>query len=70
MTEKSKFFTVKQFAKKNREQGSWPDSESSIWAIRHECPENGFSDSFITIGRRVLIDEDKFWELLRQTSNK
>ncbi len=57
----SKLFTVKKFAQKNREQGTWPSSESAIWAIRASSPENGFEDVFITVGRRVLINEEKFW---------
>ena len=60
-----KFFTVKNFAKKNREQGTWPDSESAIWAIRAGSPENGFGkEVFITVGRRVLVVEDQFWKAL------
>ncbi len=57
-------FTVKKFAVKNREQGTWPDSESAIWALRAESPHNGFGEAFITVGRRVLIDEHKFWEAI------
>lgn len=57
-----KFFTVRNFAKKNREQGSWPDSDSAIWALRAGSPKNGFGEAFISVGRRVLIDEEKFWE--------
>ena len=58
----NKFFTVRKFATKNREQGSWPDSDPAIWALRAGAPENGFGEAFITVGRRVLIDEEKFWE--------
>lgn len=65
MTSISKrLFTVKNFAKKNREQGSWPNSESAIWALRAESPDNGFGEAFISIGRRVLIDEEKFLEAI------
>lgn len=59
--EKMRLFTVKQFAKKNEERGTWPSSEAAIWALRAGAPENGFGDVFISIGRRVLIDEEKFW---------
>lgn len=61
MTSK-KCFTVKKFAIKNQAAGTWPDSESAIWALRAGSPQNGFGNAFITIGRRVLIDEDRFWE--------
>ena len=57
-------FTVKKFALKNREQGTWPDSESAIWALRAESPHNGFGEAFITVGRRVLVNEQKFWEAI------
>lgn len=59
-----KFFTVRKFATKNKEQGSWPDSESSIWFLRAGSPDNGFGEVFVTVGSRVLIDEDKFWEAI------
>ena len=62
-----KLFTVKKFAQKNREQGSWPGSESAIWALRASSPENGFAKVFVTIGRRVLIDEEKFWEVVKNS---
>ncbi len=58
----SKKFTVKSFALKNRESGAWPHSESAIWALKARTPENGFGKAFIHIGRRVLVDEDRFWE--------
>lgn len=67
-----KCFTVKKFATKNRESGTWPDSESAIWALRAGSPQNGFGNAFITIGRRVLVDEEKFWEavaLLQEGKN-
>ena len=58
----SRYYTVKKFAAKNCEQGSWPNRESALLALRAGAPENGFGDAFITIGRRVLVDEGKFWE--------
>ncbi len=57
-----KLFTVKNFAQKNKEIGAWPGSESAIWALRAGTSENGFGEVFVTIGRRVLINEEKFWE--------
>ena len=62
-----KLFTVKEFAKKNLEQGTWPSTDSSIWAIKAGCPENGFQEAFLKMGRRVLIDEEKFWEIFRRS---
>ncbi len=55
-------YTVKKFAAKNKDRGTWPDSESAIWALRAGSPQNGFSEAFVTIGRRVLINEEKLWK--------
>ncbi|WP_303900774.1 hypothetical protein [Thiohalomonas denitrificans] len=33
---------------------------------RGTIPGNGFGPALLRVGRRVLIDEDKFFELLRQ----
>lgn len=63
-----KLFTVKNFAKKNKEVGIWPGSESAIWALRANSNNNGFSKAFLSIGRRVLIDEEKFWEAVQNPS--
>ncbi len=62
-----RFFTVKKFAEKNEKQGTWPESESAIWALRAGSPKNGFGEAFITVGRRVLINEEKFWEAISHT---
>lgn len=59
-----KFFTVKKFATRNQELGTWPCSEAAIWALRAGAPENGFGKAFINVGRRVLINEEKFWEAI------
>ena len=62
----SKKFTVKNFALKNRKLGCWPSSESAIWALKAKASENGLDEAFIHVGRRVLIDEDKFWEIINR----
>lgn len=64
------FYTVKNFAKKNKEKGIWPSTEPSIWAIRAHRLKNGFNKAFFTIGGRVLIDEEKFWECVDDSRNK
>lgn len=58
--------TVKNFALENKKNNLWPDSEAAIWALRAHAPENGFQSAFITVGRRVLIDIEKFWELVKR----
>jgi hypothetical protein len=62
MINSSSKFTVKNFAMRNRESGAWPSSESAIWALKAHAHENGFGEAFIHVGRRVLIDEGKFWD--------
>lgn len=59
--ENPKLFTVQDFAKKNRKQGTWPGTVITIWGLRAGSPQNGFGEAFINVGRRVLIDEEKFW---------
>jgi hypothetical protein len=31
---------------------------------------NGFSDAFVNVGRRVYVDEDRFFEILRAQNEK
>ena len=37
-------------------------SYNSLRAIRRRDKENGFEDAFIKVGKRVMVDVDKFWE--------
>jgi len=62
--------TVKNFALDNKKNRCWPDSENSIWSVRHGVPGNGFSSAFINMGRRVLIDVEEFWECLERLKEK
>jgi hypothetical protein len=32
--------------------------------------EKGFEKAFLKVGKRVLIDVDKFWELIEETQKK
>lgn len=53
--------TVKQFSKQHP-----AFTESSLrWLIFNEA-ENGFSPAIKRIGRRVLIDEQKFFECIEE----
>tara|TARA_Y100000034_G_scaffold100960_1_gene124882 strand:+ start:660 stop:926 length:267 start_codon:yes stop_codon:yes gene_type:complete len=58
----SKKYKVRKLAEKNRKNGTWPDTDATIWALRAGAPENGFRDAFLKVGRTVLVDEDKFWK--------
>lgn len=59
------YLTVKQFCEKYK--GKWP-SQSALRAIILDANwgQNNFKEAFIRIGRRVLIDENKFWECVRK----
>lgn len=70
MQESNRYATVKKFAEKNRALGLWPDSENSIWALKADSPGNGFGSVFIKVGRRVLIDEEKFWEAIKEMNKR
>lgn len=70
MIENPRLFTIKNFAKKNKEIGVWPGSEPTIWGLRADSPENGFEEAFITVGRRVLINEEKFWEAVKNLQER
>lgn len=60
----AKFLTVNQFATENKEIGTWPHNIRVIRGLKERGKTNGFSKAFITVGRRVLIDVDLFWEIL------
>lgn len=53
------FLTVKQFANK------YPAfHESSLRWLLFNQDRNGFSAAFVKLGRRVLIDEQKFFQVV------
>lgn len=56
--------TVRQFC----EQYPWP-TESAVRAYIYRAEEKGLTDAFIRVGRRVLIDAEKFFELIREEGN-
>lgn len=64
------YATIKQFALKNKETGTWPYSESALYALRQAAKEKGFDGCFIKVGRRVLIDVNKFWESIKTMNEK
>lgn len=63
-------FTIEGFAKKNAELGQWPGEDTIIWNLRMRSEKNGLADAFVTVGGRVLVDEEKFYELLRNLPKK
>jgi len=43
---------------------------ASLRNIRFYQNENGFSEAFLTLGRKVLIDEDKFFDCLDKNNGR
>lgn len=60
-----KFLTVKQFA----EKFDWP-SESALRSYIYRADENGLAYAFARIGRRVLIDPEAFFDLIKERSDR
>lgn len=59
VTSSRRLSTVKQFCSRNQ----WA-TESGVRHLIFNAGKNGFKQAFVRIGRRVLIDEEKFFELL------
>lgn len=43
----------------------WPTIQALRWMI-FNAETNGFKDAFIRVGRRVLVDEEKFFDCVRR----
>ena len=39
-------------------------SEASLRWLRFNCETNGFASAFVKVGRRVLVDQDRFFEAI------
>lgn len=60
----TKYLTISEFAKKCKELGTWPHSESVLRGLCNKDRHSGFDRAFIRVGRRVLVDEQVFWEIM------
>lgn len=62
---KMQFLTLRQFADKN----PWPTEMAlrSIFARRHK---NGMEKAFVRRGRRIIVNEEKFFELMSNNEIK
>lgn len=69
---------LKTFTQFSRDHEAFPES-SLRWirfcsspgrknSLGEPIPVNGFAEAFVQIGRRVYIDEDKFFEILDSKS--
>jgi len=43
---------------------------SSLRWLRFNQETNGFADAFVTVGRRVLIDEGKFFDAIERQNRQ
>ena len=59
------YLTVTQFCEKN--QGSWP-SLGALRSIIHQAKKgnNDFQDAFKFVGKRILISEKIFWDIIEK----
>ncbi len=65
MIERPQFLTIKQFAEKHP-----VFTQSSLRWLRFNQGTNGFADAFRCVGRRVLINEDRFFELIEEQNSR
>ena len=57
--------TIRQFAEKHP---AFP--QGGLRAIRFNAETNGFKPAFLTVGRKVLIDENKFFAIVETQNQK
>lgn len=57
---KPQMLTLKQFAEKN----PWPN-ESTLRNLFYKRKENGLDLAFKKIGRRIIVDEEVFFQLVK-----
>ena len=60
------YSTIQKFAEKN------PDAftEASLRWLRYNQDENGFASAFVTVGRKVLIDEERFFGIIARQNGR
>ena len=66
MPDLPRLMSLKQYSQKHP-----AFSEPGLRWLRFNQEANGFAEAFITVGRRVLIDEGRFFEVIdRQNSDR
>ena len=61
----SNLLTIRQFAEKHP---AFP--QGSLRHMRFNAETNGFKPAFLTVGRKVLIDEAKFFAIVEAQNQK
>lgn len=65
MTKEKRYLTMTQFCA----YYPWP-TFAGMRARFREKHLNGYADAFLRDGKRILIDVDRFWEILREKQPK
>ena len=65
MTAEKRYWTVTQFCA----YYAWPTKAGMRFRFANR-KENGYDEAFLRDGRRIIIDVDRFWELLREKQIK
>ena len=65
MQEHPQLVTIKQFAALHA-----AFTESGLRWLRFTQEENGFRSAFVSVGRRVLIDEGRFFEIVAEQNGR
>lgn len=61
----NKLITVKEFLKRNKERGYWPQTDSVIRNLKFNSYKNGFEMAFSKIEKHVYINEEEFWKAVK-----
>lgn len=59
------YLTVRQFSEKHT-----AFSQSSLRALIFHRQANGFAPAFLRIGRKILIDEETFFEVIEKLNKR
>ena len=60
-----RLFTIEQFVQRH----PWASGGGVRWQ-RFNCKTNGFQSAFLTIGRKVLVDEDEYFRCVDQLNDR
>ena len=61
----SNLLTVRQFSEKHP---AFP--QGGLRALRFNSETNGFAKAFVTVGRKVLINEEAFFAVIEEQNQK
>lgn len=65
LSDKSQLLTLEQFSEKN----PWP-TRSSLYTLYKNRVKNGLKDAFSKWGRRIIVDEELLFSLIKELSHE